>query len=85
MALRSPLRDEPVLGGDRFSWPHPTSSGEVLFMVDDAAERATKEVASRSRKRVWAALAEMGVMAAMIARLGEEARHRMINDMEALV
>ena len=77
------LGDDLVLSGDIFSWPHPTSLGEVLFMVDDMAEQAMKEVASRSHERVQATLAEMGIIAAMITRLGEEARRQMINDMEA--
>ena len=52
-------------------------------MVDDVAERAAKEVESQSHERVWATLAVMGVAAATIARLGEEAQHQMIDDVEA--
>ena len=54
-------------------------------MVDDAAERAMKEDASQSHERVRAALAKMGIVVAMIARLGEEARRQMIDDVEAQV
>jgi hypothetical protein len=82
-ALRSPPKDELYLGEDFFSWPHPTRSGEALFVVDDVAERVTTEVASRSHERVRAALTEMGVVATMIARLGAEARHQMIDDVDA--
>ena len=73
MALRSPLGDDLVLGGDIFLWPHLTSSVEVLFVVDDMAEQATKEVTTQSRERVQLALAEMGIAATMITRLGKEA------------
>jgi hypothetical protein len=71
--MHSPHEDEPILGGDLFSWPDPTSLGEALFIEDDAAERATKEAASRGCKRVQAALAKMGIVVTTIARLGEEA------------
>jgi hypothetical protein len=70
--MHSPLEDEPILGGDLFSWPHSMSLGEALFVEDDAAERDMKDAASRSCKRVWAALAKMGIVVAIIARLGEE-------------
>ena len=69
VALCSPLVDELDLGEDRLSWPHPTNSGEALFVVDDATERVTREVASQSCERIHATLAEMGVAAAMVARL----------------
>jgi hypothetical protein len=59
------------------------SLGEALFMVDDAAEWATKEVASCRHERVRPALAKMGIIAATIARLGKEARRQMIDDVEA--
>jgi hypothetical protein len=49
------------------------SLGEALFMEDDAAEWDMKDATSRSYKRVWAALAKMGIVVAIIARLGEEA------------
>ena len=38
VSLCSPLVDELDLGEDRLSWPHPTNSGEALFVVDDATE-----------------------------------------------
>ena len=81
--LRSPLKDDLNLDEDLFSWPHPMSSGEALFVLDDAAERATRDIASRSRERVWVALAEMSIVAATISRLGTEARRQMIDDVEA--
>jgi hypothetical protein len=59
------------------------SLGEALFVEDDAAERDMKDAASRSCKRVWAALAKMGIVVTTIARLGEEARRQMIEDAEA--
>jgi hypothetical protein len=65
-ALRSPPKDELDLGEDFFSWPHPTRSGEALFVVDDMAERVTREVTSWSHERVQAALTEMGIAATMI-------------------
>ena len=34
------------LGRDFFMWLHPSDSGEALFVVDDATERAMREVAS---------------------------------------
>lgn len=55
-----------------FSWPHPTSYSEALFMVDDVAERAVREVTTQSHERVQVALAEMGVVVATIAKLGVE-------------
>lgn len=82
MALCSPLVDGLDLGEDRLSWPHPMSSSESLFVVDDATERATREVASQSRERIQATLAEMGDAAAMVARLSAEAYHRMIDEVE---
>jgi hypothetical protein len=59
------------------------SLGEALFVVDDATEWAMKEVASWSHERVQASLAKMGIIASTIARLGEEARRQMIDDVEA--
>jgi hypothetical protein len=52
-------------------------------VVDDAAKQAARKVASWSHERVWVALAKMGFVAATIARLGEEARRQMIDDVEA--
>ena len=46
VARRSPLEEELDLGEDSFGWPHPMRPNEALFVVDDAAERATREVAS---------------------------------------
>ena len=46
VALRLPLVDELDLGEDLLLWPHSTNSGEALFVVDDAIERAMREVAS---------------------------------------
>ena len=37
-ALCSPLEKELDLGEVSFSWSHPMRSGEVLIVVDDAAE-----------------------------------------------
>lgn len=65
--------EEPNLGELFFMWPHPTNSGEALFVVDDAAERATREVASQSHEGVQATLAKMGDLVATVARLGVEA------------
>jgi hypothetical protein len=59
------------------------SLGEALFVEDDAAEWDMKDATSRSCKRVWAALAKMGIVVATIARLGEESRRQMIDDVEA--
>ena len=52
--------EEPNLGEDFLMWPHPMNSSEALFVVDDAAKRATREVASRSHEGVQATLAKMG-------------------------
>ena len=38
VALCSPLTYELDLGEDLLSWPHPTNSGEALFMLDDVIE-----------------------------------------------
>ena len=37
IALQLSLKGELDLGEDSFTWPHPTHSGEVLFVLDDAA------------------------------------------------
>ena len=46
VALCSPHVDELNLGEDLLSWPHLMNSGEALFVVDDATERAVREVSS---------------------------------------
>ena len=61
------------LGGDFFMWPHPTNSGEVMFVVDDAVEQTTREVASRSREGLQVTLSKIGDAIAMITQLGMEA------------
>jgi hypothetical protein len=74
VALRSPHEDNLDLGEDFFSWPHPMCFGEVLFVVDDTVERATREATSRSHESVRAALTEIGITTTTIAKLGTKAR-----------
>lgn len=73
VALRSPHEDKLDLGEDFFLWRHPMCFGEALFVVDDAVERAAREATSRSHESVRAALTEIGIMTATIAKLGTEA------------
>ena len=61
-------------------WPYPLRPGETLLMVDDAVERAVREVASKSRVGVQTALAKMGDAIAVVARLGAEARRQMTDE-----
>ena len=71
----APVRheEEPDRGEVFFAWPHPTNSGEALFVVDDIAERATRKVFARSRKGVQASLDKMGDAVAAVPQLGAEA------------
>ena len=80
VALRSPLGEGLDLGEDSFMWPHPVCSDEALIVVDDAAKRATGEVASRGREGVEAILAKMCDAIVVVARLGVEARHQMVGE-----
>ena len=72
-ALRSPLDEGLDLGEDSFMWPHPMCSGEALFVMDDAAERAMGEVASQGHEGVEVTLAKMCDAIAMVSWLGMEA------------
>jgi acyl dehydratase len=74
VALRLPLEDGLDLGEDSFAWPHPMRSGEALFVVDDAAEQAAREVASRGREGVRTTLAKMGDAIAVVVQLDAEAQ-----------
>jgi hypothetical protein len=80
VALRSPLEGEFDLGKDSFTWSHPTCSSEALLMVDDAAKRVAREVASQGRKGVQTTLAKMSDMIVVVARLGTEARRQMTDE-----
>ena len=71
------------LGEDFFMWPHPVNFDEALFMVDDTAKRAMREVASWSLEGVWVALSKMGNAITMVAQLGVEALQRMTNEVAA--
>ena len=64
-------------------WPHHSNSDEAQFVLDDVAERATREAASRSHEGVQAALSKMGDAVAVIAQLGMEAQHQMIDEVVA--
>ena len=44
--------EDSELGEDFFMWPHLMNSDEALFVVDDVAERATREATSQSREGV---------------------------------
>jgi hypothetical protein len=76
-ALRSPLKEGLDLDKHSFTWPHPVHFGEVLFVVDDVAERAMRKVASQGHEEVEATLAEMCDAIAMVTQLGTEAQHQM--------
>jgi hypothetical protein len=52
----------------------------ALFMVDDVAERAVGEAASRSHEGVWATLSKLGEVATVVAWLGTEAQCQMIDE-----
>jgi hypothetical protein len=52
VAPRLPLEDGLDLDEESFAWPHPMRSGEALFVVDDAAERAVREATSWGREGV---------------------------------
>jgi hypothetical protein len=43
MSVHSSREGDLELGEDVFIWPHPTKSSKALFVVDDMAERATRE------------------------------------------
>ena len=73
--------EELDLGEDFFAWPHPTNSGEALFMVDDTLR--AREIASRGREGVQATLAKMSNAITVVARLGTEAQRQMINKVVA--
>ena len=74
-AMMTPsLREEDLeVGEDFFIWPHPMNSSEALFVVDDVAELATREAASRSYEGIWATLSKMGHTIILVAHLGTEA------------
>jgi hypothetical protein len=56
-----------------FVWLHPIELDRALFMVDDVAERAMGEAASRSHEGVRVTLSKLGEVATMVAQLGTEA------------